>query len=725
MFGTLVVQLPTAQGHEGGALVVRHRKQKRVFAWQDPDGSYARGISAGGAASPPFLPVRCAAFYGDCEHELQPVTAGVRLCLLFNLVRTTPGPLPVAAVGQSGSAAHLRLSDAMAAWGRPGNSCGSEKFILPLEHEYTKASLSFGGLKGRDRAMADALRACREVDLYLATVVKHERGSVEPDYGYGGWGKRRRNGWYDDEEDGSESDADDKVMEEVFETDVSVENWVASDDNPVALRLNVDVESEVLDCNEGEDIEPDEEEAMELLFPFGVEPAEREYEGYTGNCSPTLDFWYHRAVLVLWPAAATMRTALRSGAGTALSVARQRSTRYGATDALPLADLDRIVSLAERTTQGHAFATDARHAELVLSLCAASGEAGLRSSRRFLRLLAGGVSAAVGTPGLRSEGVARGVAALASSVGWPAVVDDVTHLVKACDLEQAGNVAVLAHDLSSLAQQQQQQLASAVAAGAAASSAGALIASTCADGITSDLSALERVTARGATGIVRLLLVGLQSGDGNSNGTTQQLLSFANAGSSRLQTTVLAAAVHEFRIRLELSAASAGLPSPQHSSAVVILATALNERSFQGLEAAAVKTFAEDVLWLAARAGGAGGLEQGFAGAVLPGVRSGDRGRVREGQMQLNAVFKSKAVQDAVRGSGGGGHNEGAVFWRTLASERLGKVQAHDPPVFDWRQPNAVFGGTIRLGVSLQSVPETHGRVGRVSFGGFVFFIYI
>lgn len=236
MFGTLVVQLPTAQGHKGGELIVRHRSKQRVFAWEDPDGSHAQRESGVGAGALPSLAVRCAAFYGDCEHELQPVTGGVRLCLLYNLVRTTPGPPPVAAIGQTGSAAQLRLSDAMTAWRRPESSFNVEKVILPLEHEYTKASLSFGGLKGRDRAMADALRACREVDLYLATIVKHERGTAEPRFSYGYR--------YDseDEEDEDESDADDKVMDDVIETEVSVENWVSSDDTPVDLRLRIDVE---------------------------------------------------------------------------------------------------------------------------------------------------------------------------------------------------------------------------------------------------------------------------------------------------------------------------------------------------------------------------------------------------------------------------------------------------------------------------------------------------
>lgn len=453
---------------------------------------------------------------------------------------------------------------------------------------------------------------------------------------------------------------------------------------------------------------------MELLFPEDTEPDEREYEGYTRNCSPTLDFWYHRAVLVLWPASTTMRKALRCGIGTALSLARQRSARYGAADAIPLADLARVESLAKRTPQGHEVVKDSHHAVVVLSLCVAAAAAGLDSSRRFLLLLADGLPGAIDKPGLRSDGVARGVAALVKVVGWPLVGDEVMRLVRACNLEQARNVAVLAQELSTLPQQQsqqggvkvevqveqQQQLAPPVASGCASPTAGVLIAKTYADSITSNPGALEGVTAIGAAGIVRLLLLDL----GGSYGMTPQLLAFASVGSTRLPAAVLAAAVHEFRVQLEASAAAAAVapgtgggqsrPAPHHSS-VVTLATGLTERIFHGLAAVAVKTFAEDVLWLAAGVDGGDGLEKGFADAVLLGIRSGEPSTVRGGQMQLKAMLQSKAVQVAARGGGGGvsGDHKGAVVWKTLASQRSRDVQALAPPVLTWRQPNAILEG--------------------------------
>ncbi|CAM9522770.1 unnamed protein product [Ectocarpus fasciculatus] len=322
--------------------------------------------------------------------------------------------------------------------------------------------------------------------------------------------------------------------EDDVETDVTAKNWVACNDMFMYLKLGIDIESEVLGCDDGDDAEYDEEEAMELLFPGSKQPDKRKYEGYTGNYSPSLEFWYHRSVLILWPASTTMRTALRCGTAAAISAARQRSTRYGATDALPLADLTTIVSVAERKPEGYGFAKEARHAAAVLGLCADAGAAALGSSRRFLQLLGGSTPGAVEIPGFLSD--------------------------------------------------------------------------------RSDIS-------------------------------------------------------------------------PHRSSAVVTLATKLCSRGFQSLCAAEVKTFAKDVLWLATRVDGAGGLEQGFAGAALTSVRGGDSSQVREGHDKLKAVLESETVQAAIRDGGDGG----AVFWRTLASERLNQLRKIAPPVLSFRQPNAIF----------------------------------
>ena len=77
MFGTMVVQLPSK--FEGGTVRVRHGNRQEEF-----------DLSAGSEHG--FGHV---AFYTDCLHEVAPITAGRRLCLVYNLVREASSRAPV------------------------------------------------------------------------------------------------------------------------------------------------------------------------------------------------------------------------------------------------------------------------------------------------------------------------------------------------------------------------------------------------------------------------------------------------------------------------------------------------------------------------------------------------------------------------------------------------------------------------------------------------------
>ena len=72
MFVTLVVALPSQ--HEGGDLVVTHCGKEVRFVTGGPDSGDAD------------LGLKVAAFYADCEHVLEPITAGIRAVLVYNLV---------------------------------------------------------------------------------------------------------------------------------------------------------------------------------------------------------------------------------------------------------------------------------------------------------------------------------------------------------------------------------------------------------------------------------------------------------------------------------------------------------------------------------------------------------------------------------------------------------------------------------------------------------------
>lgn len=265
MFGTLVVQLPC--GHEGGTLVVWHKSTRMdfTFAKDSEDCFFAT------------------AFFADCEHELLPVTSGTRLCLLYNLVHTGSGTQPV--LTDYGNSVQ-QVEKAVREWECDCNA--PEKLAVKLEHEYTKTNLSFQNLKGHDLAVAQMLQQCKckksgapLLDIHLALVTKHEVGSTE-DY-YDTY-RYKRGRYYD--YDYAEDKCTHHTMDEIYETSVYTENWVALDgSNPSFSNLNIDIDSEVLGNSE----------------VFSKEPSDEDYEGYTGNAGPSLDYWYYTAVLVIWP----------------------------------------------------------------------------------------------------------------------------------------------------------------------------------------------------------------------------------------------------------------------------------------------------------------------------------------------------------------------------------------------------------------------------------------
>ena len=263
MFATLVIQLPAE--HTGGELVVQHNREEKVFDF------------AADSASKIFY----AAFFADCRHELRPVTSGLRLCLIYNLVHSgsTPAPSPA-----DHSQAVPRVVQAVKSWN--DDSDAPTKLVYVLQHAYTEAGLSFHGLKNKDRAVAEVLRlATKEADLdvHLAVFDRHESGPAEcTNYDYY---RYKRRCWSSDEE--SDENPDDWSMFEVHECIEYLDTWIGMDDKRKKLgRMVIDVETEVFQ---------DEN-------PFGDwEPNECSVEECSGNEGATMERWYSQAALVLWP----------------------------------------------------------------------------------------------------------------------------------------------------------------------------------------------------------------------------------------------------------------------------------------------------------------------------------------------------------------------------------------------------------------------------------------
>lgn len=166
MFGTLVIVLPSL--HSGGELIVRHAGREVVL-----------GLSGGDVSELTF-----AAFYTDCEHEVRPITAGNRVCLVCNLIQkptrrkrgvSLTAPLYDSEIEEATSVLERLFAETV----------GPTKLVWLLQHQYSPAGLSFAALKGEDAARVQVLQHAAEqaaCAVHLGIVHIEETGAAEPNY---------------------------------------------------------------------------------------------------------------------------------------------------------------------------------------------------------------------------------------------------------------------------------------------------------------------------------------------------------------------------------------------------------------------------------------------------------------------------------------------------------------------------------------------------------------
>ena len=265
MFGSLLIQLPAE--HEGGRLVVEHHGKVKYFDFSKESGDKA------------FY----ASFYADCEHMLEPVTSGMRLVLAFNLVRDVNSLSSLPSLNASEGFEDI-LASAARAW--CDDVDGVEKYFYPLSHSYTKTNISFAGLKGKDLKVVDLLRNAVDpvtneklFTVWLALVTKHETGTEDEGWGYGGGG-------------GMCTDAD-------IDIEYSTDSWVGPDGNCDLNSLKLNFMTELITAARDDNEDEVEEQLREI---FGDDPDKESREGYQGNYAGSLEYWYHSAVLVFYPA---------------------------------------------------------------------------------------------------------------------------------------------------------------------------------------------------------------------------------------------------------------------------------------------------------------------------------------------------------------------------------------------------------------------------------------
>lgn len=197
------------------------------------------------------------AFYADRRHEVRPVRSGHRIVLTYNLLISGDSRARDTATDVVDAAAALLegyFTTPRSTWGEPART--PTRLAYLLDHEYVERGLDARRLKGSDADAAATLAAAAEradCELQLALVEVHE-------------------GHDEDDLDGEPIDAD-----------ITVTHWVTPGGGVEPTNLTVGT---------------DEVAGTPSRW---LQPYDCEYEGYQGNYGNTMDRWYRRAALLVWP----------------------------------------------------------------------------------------------------------------------------------------------------------------------------------------------------------------------------------------------------------------------------------------------------------------------------------------------------------------------------------------------------------------------------------------
>jgi predicted 2-oxoglutarate/Fe(II)-dependent dioxygenase YbiX len=274
MIGTLVVTLPSS--YTGGELMVGLGEEWKAY----------RGSKTA---------LSLVAFYADCRHEVLRVMSGYRITLTYNLLLHGDTSRPAGGEGAIAELAdllseHFRTPTPHYYGGLAADP--PNRLVYLLDHEYTVRGLGWHRLKGADASRAALLRSAAgkagcEALLALADIkTTHSAFPADEGYGY-----REHWGWDDHDEDDDEEPGEPRGGEgeydvrELIDSEVTLTHWTGRD----GARL----EEAVLYVGGNE---------VCASTPTGaLKPYESEYEGYMGNWGNTLDRWYHRAAVIVWP----------------------------------------------------------------------------------------------------------------------------------------------------------------------------------------------------------------------------------------------------------------------------------------------------------------------------------------------------------------------------------------------------------------------------------------
>lgn len=243
MMATLVVVLPCP--FSGGELVVHGEDGTRTYAGS-PDAT------------------TMVALYADAVHEVLPVRTGHRIALTYNLLMH--GDSSQRPVGRDSVAdaealltKHFTTAETPRYGGKPVTPT---RLAYLLDHSYTPRTLARGlsRLKGVDAERAAILTQAAqraECEVVLGLADAHE--------------VRNDNGGYGGEED-------------LIDSDVTVTHWLTPEGTVEEAGLELS-----------------DDEVVATTPSRSLRAYASEHEGYMGNYGNTVDRWYHRGALLVWP----------------------------------------------------------------------------------------------------------------------------------------------------------------------------------------------------------------------------------------------------------------------------------------------------------------------------------------------------------------------------------------------------------------------------------------
>jgi predicted 2-oxoglutarate/Fe(II)-dependent dioxygenase YbiX len=310
MIGTLVVTLPSP--FTGGAFVIEHRGETVTYR----------------APRSAKKPLSLVAFYADCHHEVRPVTEGYRIALTYHLLLEGEGAATVAGAAGSEPATVAALAERLRAHfetPRPPRWTSDtepqeppDRLVFLLDHQYTERGFGWDRLKGDDAArvavlQAAAERAGCEVLLALAEIQEtwesYEEGWDEPwqREGYR-WERDEDDEWYEVDEPPPAAGPDRYDLVSFIDSEITLDRWIEP-----SGKAAVPIVAHVGD-----------DEVCHATPTSDLEPYASEYEGYMGNYGNTMDRWYRRGAVVLWPRERAFSVRARASAAWAVDeVAKQ------------------------------------------------------------------------------------------------------------------------------------------------------------------------------------------------------------------------------------------------------------------------------------------------------------------------------------------------------------------------------------------------------------------